>query len=100
MQDDDNYIILKFDRLEVLPKPTQQRSVLIKNVVLPIVNKEIYSKATGAKDHKTAGDYSAIYNFIKNRNNHTTSSWNNIRNTCHSRDIKNNSPMYETLFYI
>ena len=100
MQDDDNYIVLKFDKLEVLPRPTQQRSVLIKHVVLPIVNKEIYSKATWTKDHKTAGDYSAIYNFIKNRNNHTASSWNNIRNTCCTYDIKNNSPMYETLFDI
>ena len=78
MQDDDNYIILKFDKLEVLPRPTQQRSVLIKHVVLPIVNKVIYPKATWARDHKTSGDYSAIYNFLKNRNNHTTSDWNCI----------------------
>ena len=35
MQDDDNYIILKFDKLEKLPAPTQQRSVLLKNVILP-----------------------------------------------------------------
>ena len=79
MQDDDNYIILKFsDPYYKLPRPFQQRSVLIKHVVLPIVNKEIYSKATWTKDHKTAGEYNAICNFITNRNNHTTSSWNCI----------------------
>lgn len=84
IQDDDNYIILKFDKLEKLPAPTQQRSVLLKNVILPITSTEIYPKATWLKDHKTAGDYSAICNFLKNRNNHTTSDWNCIRNTCNS----------------
>lgn len=79
MQDDDNYIILKFlDPDYKLPRPSQQRSVLIKNVVLPIVNIKTYSKKTWMKDHSTAGDYSAIYNFLKNRNNHTTSDWNCI----------------------
>ena len=89
MQDDDNYIILKFsDPYYKLPRPSQQRSVLIKHVVLAIVNKEIYSKATWVKDHKTAGEYSAIYNFLKNRNNHTTSDWNYIRNTSSTYDIE------------
>ena len=101
MQDEEHYIILKFSDPDYkLPRPFQQRSVLIKNAVLNIDSKEIYSKATWAKDHKTAGDHSAIYNFLKNRNNHTASSWNCIRNTCSTYDIKNNSPMYETMFDI
>lgn len=78
MQDKDHYIVLKFDQLDKLPSPKQQRSVLIKNVVLPITEKEIYSKETWSRDHKTAGDWTAIYNFIKNKNNHTTSDWNCI----------------------
>ena len=79
MQDEHNYIILEFDyEHSGLPRPFQQRSVLIKNVVLPIVNIKTYSKKTWMKDHKTAEDYSAIYNFLKNRNNHTTSDWNCI----------------------
>ena len=79
MQSEQDYIILEFDyEHSRLPRPFQQRSVLIKNVVLPIVNIRRYSKATWMKDHSTAGDYSAIYNFLKNRNNHTTSDWNCI----------------------
>ena len=78
MQDEDNYIVLKYDKLETLPRPTQQRSVLIKHVVLPIVNKSVYSKTTWSSDARTAGDYGAIYNFLKNRNNHTQSDWNCI----------------------
>lgn len=78
MQDKDHYIVLKFDQLDKLPSPKQQRSVLIKNVILTITEKEIYSKETWARDHRTAGDYNAIYNFLKNKNNHTTSDWNCI----------------------
>lgn len=79
MQDEEHYIVLKFsDKYDKLPKPTQQRSVLIKNVILNIDSKEIYSKAHWTSDTKTAGDYSAINNFIKNRNNHTQSDWNCI----------------------
>ena len=101
MQDEEHYIILKFSDPDYkLPRPFQQRSVLIKNVVLNIDSKEIYSKANWIAEHKTAGDYDAICNFIKNRNNHTASSWNNIRNTCSANDIKNNSPMYKTMFDI
>ena len=88
MQSEQDYIILKFSDPDYkLPRPFQQRSVLIKNVVLNIDKIETYSKATWARDHKTAGDYSAIYNFLKNRNNHTASSWNNIRNTSNTKYI-------------
>lgn len=79
MQSEQDYIILKFsDPIYKLPRPFQQRSVLIKNVVLNIDKIETYSKATWMKDHKTVEDYNAISNFIKNRNNHTTSDWNCI----------------------
>ena len=79
MQNEQDYIILEFDyEHSRLPRPSQQRSVLIKDVVLPIVNIKRYSKKTWMKDHTSAGDYSAIYNFLKNRNNHTASSWNCI----------------------
>lgn len=79
MQSEQDYIILEFDyEHSGLPRPFQQRSVLIKNVVLPVVNKRTYSKKTWMKDHLAVGDYSAIYNFLKNRNNHTTSDWNCI----------------------
>ena len=79
MQDNDNYIILKFDpEKSTLPAPTQQRSVLLKNVTLAITEKAVYPKVSWTRDHKTAGEFAAIYNFIKNRNNHTTSVWNCI----------------------
>ena len=79
MQSEQDYIVLEFDyEHSRLPRPSQQRSVLIKDVVLPIVNIKRYSKKTWMKDHTSAGDYSAIYNFLKNRNNHTTSDWNCI----------------------
>ena len=80
MQSEQDYIILEFDyEHSGLPRPFQQRSVLIKNVVLPIVNKKVYPKDSWMKsDRSTGSDYSAIYNFLKNRNNHTTSDWNCI----------------------
>lgn len=77
MQDEEHYIVLKFSDPDYkLPRPFQQRSVLIKNVTLNIDSKEIYSKEHWVAEHKTAGDYDAISNFILNRNNHTVSSWN------------------------
>lgn len=89
MQNEDSYIVLKFSDPDYkLPRPFQQRSVLIKNAVLNIDSKEIYSKATWTKDHKTAGEYNTICNFITNRNNHTASSWNNIRDTSNTYDIE------------
>ena len=76
-QDEDNYIILQFDNTDALPKPTQQRSVLIKHFIGTIVNKYEYPKATWQSN--TPGDhYNFIYHFTKNRNNHTTSDWNCI----------------------
>lgn len=79
MQDEQNYIILEFDyEHSGLPRPFQQRSVLIKNVVLPIVNKKVYSKDSWIQPALSHGHYDLISHFIKNRNNHTTSNWNCI----------------------
>ena len=78
MQSEQDYIILKFSDPDYkLPRPFQQRSVLIKDVVLPIVNIRRYSKKTWIKE-SLVDDHSAIHNFLKNRNNHTTSDWNCI----------------------
>ena len=78
MQNEQYYIIVKFDELDKLPKPTQQRSVLIKNVVLNVTEIVTYVKTGWSRDARTAGDYGAICNFLANRNNHTASSWNCI----------------------
>ena len=76
IQDEDNYFILNFDNTEALPKPTQQRSVLIKSFQATIKNITAYPK------HKSmdvlSDDYDRIYNLKKKRNNHTTSDWNCI----------------------
>lgn len=78
MQDEEHYYVLYFDVEDraSLPKPTQQRSVLIKNWKAPIrcVNK--YDKTSWPKARYS--DWQAITNFIKNSNNHTTSDWNCI----------------------
>ena len=76
IQDEDNYFILNFDNTDRLPKPTQQRSVLIKSFQATIKNITAYPK------HKSmdvlSDDYDRIYNCKKNRKNHTTSDWNCI----------------------
>lgn len=77
MQDDENYIILNFDNVDMLPKPTQQRSVLIKSFLGTVVNSWEYKKSDWMKN--TPSDhYSFIYHFTRNRNNHTVSDWNCI----------------------
>lgn len=76
IQDEDNYFILNFDNTERLPKPTQQRSVLIKSFQATIKNITAYSKNEEISPMTDA--YNRIYNFKKNRNNHTTSDWNCI----------------------
>lgn len=77
VQDIDNYYVITFnDTHDNLPKPSQQRSVLIKNVVL-----KINSVNTYAKDAWTSaefGDWKPMLHFVKNKNNHTTSDWNCI----------------------
>lgn len=76
IQDEDNYFILNFDNTESLPRPTQQRSVLIKSFLATVVNITAYPKNEPMS--VTSDDYNRIYNFKKNRNNHTTSDWNCI----------------------
>ena len=76
IQDEDNYFILNFDNTEALPKPTQQRSVLIKSFQATIKNITAYPK--NEEVSPMTDDYDRIYNFKKNRNNHTTSDWNCI----------------------
>lgn len=76
IQDEDNYFILNFDNTDRLPKPTQQRSVLIKSFQATVVNITAHSKY--ASIDILSDDYDRIYNFKKNRNNHTTSDWNCI----------------------
>lgn len=76
IQDEDNYFILNFDNTESLPKPTQQRSVLIKSFLATVVNITAYPKNESISP--MTDDYDRIYNFKKNRNNHTTSDWNCI----------------------
>lgn len=77
VQDDDNYILLEFDNTDALPKPTQQRSVLIKSFFGTVVNSWEYPKE-GWVHNVPASHYDYIYHFTKNRNNHTTSDWNCI----------------------
>lgn len=86
IQDEDNYFILNFDNTENLPKPTQQRSVLIKSFLATVVNITAYPK--NEEISPLTDDYDRIYHFKKNRNNHTTSSWNCIRSKSNTRNIK------------
>lgn len=76
IQDEDNYFILNFDNTDRLPKPTQQRSVLIKSFQATVVNITAHPK--NERLDVFSDDYDRIYNFKKNRNNHTTSDWNCI----------------------
>ena len=76
IQDEDNYFILNFDNTDRLPKPTQQRSVLIKSFQATVVN--ITARPKNEPISVFTDDYDRIYNFKKNRNNHTTSDWNCI----------------------
>ena len=76
-QNDDNFIVLEFDNTTELPKPTQQRSVLIKSFMGTVVNSWEYSKSDWMRN-VAPEHYNFIYHFTKNRNNHTTSDWNCI----------------------
>lgn len=78
LQDKDNYYVLEFDNKEDLPKPTQQRSVLIKGFMANVIGYWKYSKTNWTKPSVEAHHYDYIYNFMKNSNNHTTSDWNCI----------------------
>lgn len=82
VQDDKNYYVLQFDNTESLPKPTQQRSVLIKSFVGTVININTYGKTDLPR--LINSDYNRISHFKKNKNNHTTSDWNYIRSKSNS----------------
>ena len=68
--------VIEFEDTGKLPRPDQQRSVLIKNYTATVKSVNKYSK----DEWKSAetGDWIPIVHFIKNTNNHTTSDWNCI----------------------
>jgi hypothetical protein len=78
LQDNDNIYVVHFDDRdkERLPKPTQQRSVLIKNWLGAVTEVHSYKKSEWQKANGT--DWVVIKNFMKNSNRHTTSDWNCI----------------------
>ena len=77
MQDEEYYYVIRFeDETERLPKPTQQRSVLIKSFNAHILGITQYKKTEWTSSN--GEDWQAIFNFRKNKNNHTTSDWNCI----------------------
>lgn len=76
LQDADNYIVLKFDNTESLPKG--QRSVLLKYFMANVVNINTYPKTGWVRPSLKSGEYNLISHFVTNKNNHTTSDWNCI----------------------
>ena len=77
MQDDKYYYVIKFrTSAGVLPLPTQQRSVLIKNCRGEI--EDVYKVGKDEWTSAEGGNWGAIMHFLKNKNNHTTSDWNCI----------------------
>ena len=77
MQDENDYHVVYFeDDVYRLPRPTQQRSVLIKNFNAHILKVNSYPKNTWTSIK--GDDWSTIRHFVKNKNNHTTSDWNCI----------------------
>lgn len=76
VQDNENYYVLEINNTDALPKG--QRSVLLKYFRADVVNKSVYSKKDWAQASLSKGHYDKIGHFIKNRNNHTQSSWNCI----------------------
>ena len=77
VQDQNNYYVVKFsDIAGRLPKPTQQRSVLIKDYNATVDN--VYTISKSEWTQAEAFCWNKIVHFIKNKNNHTTSDWNCI----------------------
>lgn len=74
-QDTDNYYIVRFNNIDKLPTPLQQRSVLIKNFRADIVSIYTYPKRDYINEftHRLK-----VEHFKRNKNNHTTSDWNCI----------------------
>lgn len=78
LQDKENYIVLHFNNTGALPKPYQQRSVLIKYFIADVMEVFTYKKTVWTDEAVKHGHYDLISHFIQNRNNHTTSDWNYI----------------------
>ena len=79
MQSEESYTILQFDNTEALPKPTQQRSVLIKNFFGTVMNQWTFSRTYWSKDLATGSHlWTILDHYTKNKNNHTTSDWNYV----------------------
>lgn len=78
IQDETNYYVLEFNNADTLPRG--QRSVLIKNFNGEVTNIYTYPKVEWQIHTAKVSSlhHYAIYNFIRNRNNHTTSDWNCI----------------------
>lgn len=78
IRDSENYYVIHFSSIVrgMLPRPVQQRSVLIKNFTAEIdrVNQVPINEWT----KETGEMWETIRHFIKNRNNHTQSDWNCI----------------------
>ena len=66
---EDFYYVIFFEDTGKLPRPDQQRSVLIKNYTATAREVNKYSKPEWGKAYAT--DYACIAHHIKNRNNHT-----------------------------
>ena len=77
IQDDTEYYVIKFDPAGKLPTVDMQRSVIIRNVTVNILEVNKYNKTDWMRVAKS-NDYSAIYHYTRNNNNHTTSDWNYI----------------------
>lgn len=76
--EDENYVVIDFDNCTgALPKPNQQRSVLIDTAVLPVLSAKTYDKITWKTD-ASIKDRAAIMHYLNNNNHHTTSEWNNV----------------------
>ena len=71
------FYVISFDDTEGrLPRPDQQRSVLIKNFHADVTNMVKVKKTEWQAETSTV--WNAIYHHMKNTNNHTTSDWNCI----------------------
>ena len=76
IQDKEYYYVLRFEDTLGLPSPSQQRSVLIKNFSAKVTHMNRYPKDRWTD--ASGDDWRAILDFKHNKNNHTTSDWNNI----------------------
>lgn len=76
IEQDDKYIIYHFRDTDKLPRPDQQRSVLIKNFVADIISEKPIAKSKWASAH--ISEQILIDHYRKNNNHHTTSDFNYV----------------------